>query len=50
MRQAQIYRKDALAVFYKALPKWQQLIKDSFLSDDQKQAYEELIVSRLDRL
>ena len=50
MRQAQIYRKDALAVFYKALPKWQQLIKDSFLSEDQKQAYEELVIARLDRL
>lgn len=35
---------------HKVFPKWQQLIKDSFLSDDQKQAYEELIVSRLDRL
>ena len=35
---------------HKALPKWQQLIQDSFLSDEQKQAYEELIVSRLDRL
>jgi serine/threonine-protein kinase HipA len=31
-------------------PKWQQLIKDSFLSDEQKQAYEELVVNRLDRL
>ena len=50
MRQAQIYRKDVLAFFYKALPKWQQLIKDSFLSEDQKQAYEELIIARLDRL
>ena len=35
---------------HKALPKWQQLIHDSFLSDERKQAYEELIVSRLDRL
>ena len=35
---------------HKALPKWQQLIKDSFLSEEQKQAYEELVVSRLDRL
>ena len=35
---------------HKALPKWQQLIHESFLSDERKQAYEELIVSRLDRL
>ena len=35
---------------HKALPKWQQLIRKSFLSDEKKQAYEELIVSRLDRL
>lgn len=35
---------------HKALPKWQQLIQDSFLSEERKQAYEELIVSRLDRL
>jgi serine/threonine-protein kinase HipA len=39
-----------VAGLHKVFPKWQQLIKDSFLSDDQKQAYEELIVSRLDRL
>lgn len=35
---------------HKALPKWQQLIQESFLSEENKQAYEELIVSRLDRL
>ena len=35
---------------HKALPKWQQLIRKSFLCDEKKQAYEELIVSRLDRL
>lgn len=35
---------------HKALPKWQQLIQESFLSEERKQAYEELIVSRLDRL
>ncbi|MBO4893184.1 MAG: HipA domain-containing protein [Prevotella sp.] len=35
---------------HKALPKWQQIIQKSFLSEEQKQAYEELIVSRLDRL
>ena len=34
----------------KALPKWQTLIHNSFLSEDMKKAYEELIVSRLDRL
>ena len=39
-----------VAGLHKVFPKWQQLIKDSFLSEDQKQAYEELIVSRLDRL
>ena len=33
-----------------ALPKWQTLIRESFLSDEKKQAYEELIVSRLERL
>ncbi|MGM9710298.1 MAG: HipA domain-containing protein [Prevotella sp.] len=35
---------------HKTLPKWQQLIQESFLSEERKQAYEELIVSRLDRL
>jgi serine/threonine-protein kinase HipA len=35
---------------HKALPKWQQLIQESFLSEEQKQAYEELMVSRLERL
>ena len=39
-----------IAGLHKALPKWQQLIQESFLSEEQKQAYEELIVSRLDRL
>ena len=39
-----------ITAFHKALPKWQQLIKDSFLSDEQKQAYEELVVARLNRL
>ena len=39
-----------ISSLHKALPKWQQLIRKSFLSDDKKQAYEELIVSRLDRL
>ena len=35
---------------HKALPKWQKLIYESFLSEEKKQAYEELIISRLDRL
>lgn len=35
---------------HKALPKWQQLIKVSFLNKEQKQAYEELVVARLNRL
>ena len=35
---------------HKALPKWQTLIHNSFLSEDMKEAYEELIVSRLARL
>ncbi len=39
-----------IAGFHKSLPKWKQLIKDSFLSEEQKQAYEELIISRLNRL
>ena len=39
-----------VAGLHKVFPKWQQLIKDSFLSDDQKQAYEELVIARLNRL
>ena len=35
---------------HKVQPKWQQLIQDSFLSEENKQAYAELIASRLDRL
>ncbi|MCR5394331.1 MAG: HipA domain-containing protein [Bacteroidales bacterium] len=35
---------------HKALPKWKQIIQESFLSAELKQAYEELIVSRLNRL
>ena len=34
----------------KALPKWRTLIHNSFLSEDMKIAYEELIISRLGRL
>ncbi len=39
-----------IAGLHKTLPKWQQLIKDSLLSEEQKQAYEELMVDRLNRL
>jgi serine/threonine-protein kinase HipA len=39
-----------VAGLHKVFPKWQQLIKESFLSDEQKQTYEELVVTRLDRL
>lgn len=39
-----------VAGFHKTLPQWQQLIRNSFLSDEQKQAYEELVVARLNRL
>ena len=34
----------------KALPKWQKLIHRSFLEEDMKKAYENLVVSRLARL
>lgn len=36
--------------FQKVLPKWQTLIRNSFLDEDMKKAYENLIVSRLARL
>lgn len=39
-----------IAGLNKALPKWQQLIQESFLSEEQKLAYEKLIVSRLRRI
>ena len=39
-----------VAGLHKVFPKWQQLIKDSFLSEEQKQAYEELVIARLNRL
>lgn len=39
-----------IASLHKALPKWQTLILSSFLSEDMKKSYEELIVSRLSRL
>lgn len=35
---------------HKILPRWQNLIHDSFLSEEMKEAYEDLVVSRLDRL
>ncbi len=35
---------------HKALPKWQHLIQESFLTDDRKQSYEHLILSRLSTL
>ena len=39
-----------IASLQKALPKWQALIHDSFLSEEMKKSYEELIISRLSRL
>lgn len=36
--------------FQKVLPKWQMLIHNSFLSDEMKKEYEELVMSRLHRL
>ncbi|MBQ4386123.1 MAG: HipA domain-containing protein [Prevotella sp.] len=39
-----------IAGLHKAVPKWVFLIRNSFLSDDLKNMYEELIVSRLSRL
>lgn len=35
---------------HKSLPKWQKLIRESFLCEERKHAYAELILSRLDRL
>ncbi|MBR0036679.1 MAG: HipA domain-containing protein [Bacteroidales bacterium] len=39
-----------IAGLQKALPKWQELIHASFLSEDMKNRYEELVISRLSRL
>lgn len=39
-----------IASLQKALPKWQALIHDSFLGEEMKKSYEELIISRLSRL
>ena len=50
MKDRILYTFHFLSGFHKVFPKWQQLIKDSFLSEDQKQAYEELVTARLDRL
>lgn len=35
---------------HRALPKWRLLISDSFLSDEMKERYEQLIISRMNRL
>ena len=35
---------------HKILPKWKSLIQDSFLSQEMKDSYEQLILSRLNRL
>lgn len=35
---------------HKALPKWRSLISDSFLSDEMKERYKQLIISRMNRL
>ena len=42
--------KRLIASFQKALPRWQQLIRQAFLSDEMKEHYEQLVLSRLDRL
>lgn len=39
-----------IAGLHKALPKWQMLIHDSFLSEEMKKRYEEVIISRMLRL
>ena len=35
---------------HKALPRWKSLISDSFLSEEMKERYEQLILSRMNRL
>ena len=35
---------------HKALPKWRLLISNSFLSDEMKERYKQLIISRMNRL
>ena len=39
-----------IADLHKTLPKWQTIIHNSFLSKEMKEAYGDLIVSRLARL
>ena len=39
-----------IAGLHKALPQWRTLIRCSFLSEEMKNRYEELIMSRLSRL
>ncbi|MBR3827910.1 MAG: HipA domain-containing protein [Bacteroidales bacterium] len=39
-----------IGALLKALPKWQTLIHNSFLSEEKKKEYEELVLSRLRRL
>ena len=39
-----------VAGLHKALPKWKTLIHSSFLSNEMKQMYEDLVISRLSRL
>ena len=39
-----------VASLRKALPKWQTLIRNSFLKKELKEKYEELVISRLSRL
>jgi serine/threonine-protein kinase HipA len=39
-----------VASLQKALPKWQKLIRNSFLGDEMKIRYEELVISRLREL
>lgn len=35
---------------FKTLPEWKILIQDSFLNNDLKEKYEQLVMSRLERL
>lgn len=39
-----------IAGLHKALPRWRELIQHSFLSDEMKEQYEQLVVSRLSRI
>ena len=42
--------KRLISGLQKSLPKWRELIQKSFLSEDMKSRYEELVMSRLSRL